>query len=84
MFFSRVWNGIQSAFTSQYSPKTNADKYGGLNSYRHWQGSLFYNEGETKTDRIYRLMGNSKNEEILNFGGEAYNMNGGYGRVLST
>ncbi|MDH6251246.1 RHS repeat-associated protein [Chryseobacterium sp. H1D6B] len=83
-FFSRVWNGIQSAFTSQYSPKTNADKYGGLNSYRQWQGSPFYNEGETKMDRIFRLMGNSKNEEMLNFGGGAYNMNGGYGRVLST
>ena len=69
-FFSRVWNGIKSSFTSQYSPKTNADKYGGLNSYRQWQGNPFYNEGETKMDRIFRLMGNSKNEEMLNFGGE--------------
>ncbi|WP_394337918.1 RHS repeat-associated core domain-containing protein [Chryseobacterium nematophagum] len=80
-FFSRVWNGIQSAFTSQYGAKTNADKYGGLNSYRQWQGSPFYNEGETKMDRIFRLMGNSKNEEMLNFGGGGYNMYGGYGRV---
>jgi RHS repeat-associated protein len=82
-FFSRLWNGIQSAFTNQYSHKTNADKYGGLNSYRQWQGSPFYNQGETKMDRMFRLMGNSKNEEMLNFGGGAYNMNGGYGRVTN-
>jgi hypothetical protein len=80
-FFSWAWNGIKSAFTSQYSPKTNADKYGGLNSYRQWQASPGYNEGETKMDRIFRLMGNSKNEEMLNFGGGGYNMYGGYGRV---
>ncbi|MDH6254462.1 RHS repeat-associated protein [Chryseobacterium sp. H1D6B] len=43
-FLGRVWNGIKSAFTTTYSPKTNADKYGGLNSYRQWQGSPFYNE----------------------------------------
>jgi RHS repeat-associated protein len=82
-FFSRVWNGIKSSFTSQYSPKTNADKYGGLNSYRQWQANPFYNEGETKMDRIFRLMGNSKNEEMLNFGGGGYNMYGGYGRVTN-
>ncbi len=82
-FFSRLWNGIQSTFKNQYSHKTNTDKYGGLNSYRQWQGSPFYNKGETKMDRIFRLMGNSKNEEMLNFGGGAYNMNGGYGRVTN-
>lgn len=31
---------------------------------------------------MFRLKGNSKNEEMLNFGGRVYNMNGGYGRVL--
>lgn len=77
------WNWIKSGFISQYSPKTNADKYGGLNSYRQWQGSPFYNEGETRLDRIFRLIGNSKNEEMLNFGGGAYNMNGGYGRIVT-
>ena len=82
-FWNWAWNGIKSAFTSQYSPKTNADKYGGLNSYRQWQGSPFYNQGETKMDRIFRLMGNSKNEEMLNFGGGGYNMYGGYGRVTN-
>ncbi|MCS3528647.1 RHS repeat-associated core domain-containing protein [Chryseobacterium sp. JUb7] len=80
-FFSRVWNEVKSAFTNQYSPKTNADKYGGLNSYRQWQASPFYNEGETKTDRIFRLIGNSKREEMLDFGGGGYNMWGGYGRA---
>jgi RHS repeat-associated protein len=79
-----AWNRIKRAFTSQYSPKTNADKYGGLNSYRQWQGSPFYNEGETKMDRMFRLMGNSKREEMLEFGGGGYNMFGGYGKVLST
>ncbi|RKS97292.1 DUF6443 domain-containing protein [Chryseobacterium defluvii] len=77
------WNWVKRTFTNQYSAKTNADKYGGLNSYRQWQGSPFYNEGETKMDRIFRLIGNSKNEEMLNFGGGAYNMYGGYGRVTN-
>ncbi|MGN7758086.1 DUF6443 domain-containing protein [Chryseobacterium sp. 22532] len=79
-FFTRLGN----YFSRQFSPKTNADKYGGLNSYRQWQASPFYNEGETKMDRIFRLMGNSKREEMLEFGGGGYNMFGGYGRVLST
>lgn len=80
-FFTWAWNGIKSAFANQYSPKTNADKYGGLNSYRQWQASPFYNEGETKIDRIFRLIGNSKREEMLDFGGGGYNMWGGYGRA---
>ncbi|WES98788.1 hypothetical protein P2W68_04060 [Chryseobacterium arthrosphaerae] len=32
-------------------------------------------------DRIFRLMGNSKREEMLDFGGGGYNMFGGYGRA---
>ncbi|MDH6254477.1 RHS repeat-associated protein [Chryseobacterium sp. H1D6B] len=82
-FFTRAWNGIKSAFITTYSPKTNADKYGGLNSYRQWQGSPFYNEGETKLDRIFRLIGNSKHEEMLDFGGGGYNMFGGYGKAVN-
>ncbi|CAD0223960.1 DUF6443 domain-containing protein [Chryseobacterium sp. JV274] len=80
-FFSRLWNGIKNGLRNEYSSKTNNDKYGGLNSYRQWQGSPFYNEGETKTDRIFRLIGNSKREEMLDFGGGGYNMFGGYGRA---
>ncbi|KAA2222935.1 DUF6443 domain-containing protein [Chryseobacterium sediminis] len=80
-FLIRTWNAIQNALAHQYSSKTNADKYGGLNSYRQWQASPFYNEGETKTDRIFRLIGNSKREEMLDFGGGGYNMWGGYGRA---
>ena len=80
-FFTWAWNGIKNTFANQYSSKTNADKYGGLNSYRQWQASPFYNEGETKTDRIFRLIGNSKREEMLDFGGGGYNMWGGYGRA---
>ncbi|WP_228428608.1 DUF6443 domain-containing protein [Chryseobacterium daecheongense] len=83
-FWNWAWNGIKKIFPgNQYTSKTNADKYGGLDSYRQWQGSPFYNEGETKMDRIFRLMGNSKNEEMLNFGGGGYNMFGGYGRVAN-
>ncbi|WES98787.1 RHS repeat-associated core domain-containing protein [Chryseobacterium arthrosphaerae] len=40
-FFTRLLNGIKRGFTNQYTSKTNADKYGGLNSYRRWQGSPF-------------------------------------------
>jgi RHS repeat-associated protein len=80
-FFSRLWNGIKNGLKNEYSSKTNNDKYGGLSSYRQWQGSPFYNEGESKTDRIFRLIGNSKREEMLDFGGGGYNMFGGYGRA---
>jgi hypothetical protein len=82
-FFSRLWDGIKNGFRNEYSPKTNNDKYGGVNSYRQWQGSPFYNEGETKMDRIFRLIGNSKREEMLDFGGGGYNMFGGYGKAAN-
>ncbi|WP_318849094.1 RHS repeat-associated core domain-containing protein [Chryseobacterium sp. JV558] len=80
-FFTRLWNEIKGGFVNQFSSKTNTDKYGGLNSYRQWQASPFYNQGETKMDRIFRLIGNSKREEMLDFGGGGYNMFGGYGRA---
>ncbi|MET3035875.1 RHS repeat-associated core domain-containing protein [Chryseobacterium sp. NRRL B-14859] len=81
---AKLWNHVSSGWSQQYSTKTNADKYGGLERYRQWQANPGYNEGEGKYDRIFRLMGNSHREEMLDFGGGGYNMFGGYGRVNIT
>ncbi|MCT2406419.1 hypothetical protein NZD88_02475 [Chryseobacterium antibioticum] len=80
---SKLWNGIKQGWAQQYSTKTNADKYGGLERYRQWQSNPGYNEGEGKYDRMFRLMGNSHREEMLDFGGGGYNMYGGYGRIAN-
>jgi len=80
---SKLWNSIKQGWAQQYSAKTNADKYGGLERYRQWQSNPGYNEGEGKYDRMFRLMGNSHREEMLDFGGGGYNMYGGYGRIAN-
>lgn len=80
----KLFNHLANGWSQQYTAKTNADKYGGLERYRQWQANPGYNEGEGKYNRIFRLIGNSHHEEMLDFGGGGYNMYGGYGRVNIT
>lgn len=68
----------------KYKANVASGKYNGLESYREWQRNPNYNLGEDKYDRIYRLIGSSHLEIMLDFGGGGYNMFGGYGRASLT
>ncbi len=73
---------LEGALVTDYQRNnTDAAQYGGLERYRAWQSNPNYNEGESKWDRVFRLMGNSHNEIAHDFGGGGYNLFGGYGRA---
>ena len=42
-------------------------KYSGYAGYKAWQGNPGLNVGETKMDRIYRFIGNSRSEIANDF-----------------
>ncbi|MBV8325494.1 RHS repeat-associated core domain-containing protein, partial [Chryseobacterium sp.] len=64
--------------------KTPGNKYGTLEEYRAWRDYSGYHKGETKMDRIFRLM-NSSHIEIMGDegagGGMMYGSGGGRGAV---
>lgn len=71
--------GTESVFGEAWKSFFSSTASNPVEQYRAWQNNPLYNEGESRFDRICRLIGNSHSEIMLDFGGGGYNMFGGYG-----